>query len=493
MVKSFALTPTNRTLLQQSGLIGLIVVLGVAVSILPLKWSAVLVGGGIFLTLSLCQPKLGVYALVLAIPFSSLLQINIGGANLGPMEGLLGLMLVSWLLKMMSQRQIIIPRPPLLWPFLILLSAMLISWLVALSIKASLVETIKWGEMLLLYLFMCANFQADSQHSANETRWLIMAILIAGMAQAGLGLYQFIFKVGPEGFLLFGGRFLRAYGTFRQPNPYAGYLGLILPLALSLSLWGVAHLKSVRRQRLDLILAGLASAGLGVMLSALFASQSRGAWLGFVGAATVTVLLKGGRWRWALTLLLAGGGILVSMGALTLLPATIAQRFVDALPFLNIPDITRVELTDANFAILERLAHWRAAEYMWRDHLWLGVGIGNYEAVYPAYAIGRWLDPLGHAHNYLLNLGAETGLIGVISYLVFWVWVIGFAIAGAAKTAVNSLERAILAGSMGIIVHLHIHNLLDNLYVQGMYLHVALVLSLITLIAKQSTYVLNEA
>jgi O-antigen ligase len=196
----------------------------------------------------------------------------------------------------------------------------------------------------------------------------------------------------------------------------------------------------------------------------------------------VTVLLKGGRWALALTGALIAAAILISMGALALLPETVSQRFVDALPFLNIPDITRVELTDANFAILERLAHWRAAEGMWLDHLWLGVGFGNYEVVYPAYAIGRWLDPLGHAHNYFLNLGAEAGIVGLVGYFLFWAWVTGYAMYGLLRSKAAGLNRAILAGCMGIIAHLHIHNLLDNLYVQGMYLHIALVLSLITLI-----------
>ena len=191
----------------------------------------------------------------------------------------------------------------------------------------------------------------------------------------------------------------------------------------------------------------------------------------------------GGRWAIALSVALdCGGHSYLYGGVLSLLPATVSQRFIDVLPFLNIPDIARVELTDANFAILERLAHWRAAEGMWLDHLWLGVGFGNYEVVYPAYAIGRWLDPLGHAHNYVLNLGAETGIVGLIGYCLFWLWVIAYAWRGLNNSEASGLNRAILAGCIGIITHLHIHNLLDNLYVQGMYLHIALVLSLITLV-----------
>ena len=120
---------------------------------------------------------------------------------------------------------------------------------------------------------------------------------------------------------------------------------------------------------------------------------------------------------------------------------------------------------------------------MWLEHFWLGVGFGNYAAVYPAYAVGRWLDPLGHAHNYLLNIGAEAGLVGLLGYLLFWGWVILFSLRVLRRTEPRSLQRAIVAGGLGIFTHLHLHNLFDNLYVQGMYLHIAVIFGLITLVA----------
>ena len=456
----------------------IIVILGLILAALPLSLAGIIVSGCIVVVLALLHPKITVYLLIPLIPFSSLFQVTIGGANLSPIEALLGLMLLTWLLQMATRQEIVIPHPPLLWPFLIFLSTILLSWLATLSLKASLVETVKWVEMLLLYLFLWANF------SAKDRSGLIALLLLAGAAEGLLGLYQFVFKVGPEGFLLFDGRFLRAYGTFRQPNPYAGYLGLVLPLALALTLWAGNLLAKANSAKDRLKAAGmLAGSGtaMGIMLAGLFASQSRGAWLGFIGAVILTLLLKGGRWAAALTTMLISVAILVSLGGLTFLPTTIVNRFLDALPFLGNPDIAGVQVTSANFAILERLAHWQAAQGMWRDSFWLGVGFGNYEVVYPAYAIGEWLDPLGHAHNYILNLGAETGFVGLLGYTIFWIWVISLGIRNITQTPSSSLDRAVLAGCLGIFAHLHTHNFLDNLYVQGMYLHVVLIMGLITL------------
>ena len=460
-----------------------VLALGAALGTLPLKQAALIVGGSALLILSLRAPKLGLYLLVPAIPFSALLKFSAAGVSIGPIEALFALIMGSWLLQMMARREIFIPHPPMLWPFLLFLGAIGLSWLTTFSLSASLIETLKWVEMLAIYLFITATF------SRQESRGLVVVFLLSGLAQAGLGLYQFIFKVGPDGFLLFGGQFLRAYGTFQQPNPYAGYLGLMLPLALAIFLWAaenMARIPSFGREWYNtLFWLALSGVTLGAGVAALFASQSRGGWLGFAGGVLVVILLKGGKWAAVAAMGLIGGAILISMGALALLPASILARFTDALPFITLPDISAIPLTDANFAAIERLAHWQAARAMWRDHLWLGVGFGNYEAIYAAYAVGRWIEPLGHAHNYILNIGAEAGLVGVLGYIAFWGWAIFLTLRAIKYTQADTLYRAIIIGSLGIFAHLHIHNLFDNLYVQGMYLHLSVIFALITLIENK--------
>jgi O-antigen ligase len=231
---------------------------------------------------------------------------------------------------------------------------------------------------------------------------------------------------------------------------------------------------------------------LGLLLAALYASQSRGAWLGFAAAALVVFLARSKQSAlllMALALVIALVSLISSFNfrpAAGGMPATgsaysvIIQRLADAIAVLGVTDVANTPVTDANFANLERLAHWQAARAMWRDNPWLGIGFGNYAVAYPAYAVGRWLDPLGHAHNYLLNIGAETGLVGITAYLIFWISVFG--VLWRAIRHSDGLEHAAAIGGLGIMVHLHIHNLVDNLYVQGMYLHIAIVLGLISII-----------
>ncbi len=470
--------PAIRPRTGQLLLVGLVLLVGVVISQLPLAQAALLVGGAILLALLLLEPILSLYLLIPLIPFSPLASARIGSFNIGLMEIMLALGAAAWLLKRLSGSPP--PRPleagVLVWPFLLVLGGVGLSWLNTLSIGASLVETIKWVEMLVLYGLV---FTALPR---QQLKWVAAWLLLTGMLQAGLGLYQFLFKVGPEGFLLFGGRFLRAYGTFAQPNPYAGYLGLVLPLALALVLWAFFDAPPRRTA-----LLGLALSSLAVLLAALAATQSRGAWLGFMAAGLAVLLLYNKKSAALVTVLILAGAVVGLAGAFDLsLPQVdtaynaITRRLVDAAAIFTITDITTIEVTDANFATIERLAHWQAAGEMWRDNPWLGVGFGNYAVVYPAYAVGRWLNPLGHAHNYLLNIGAEAGLVGITAYLIFWFFVFG--VLWPAVQGSRGFNRALATGVVGIMVHLHVHNLFDNLYVQGMYLHIATLLALVSIV-----------
>jgi O-antigen ligase len=361
-------------------------------------------------------------------------------------------------------------------PLLIFLGAILLSLTVTLSLQYSLKEILKWLEVLGIYIFMV------NVIGKREAKVVVLLILLAGISQALLGIYQFFGRVGPEWFLLFD-RFMRAYGTFEQPNPYGGYLGLILPLAYSLL---VASFKmqdagyrgqdasGVHSWSFAFLFYSLACV---VIAIALIMTWSRGAWLGFIAAFIVMNVVRSRRAAALFALALILLSFIIVMGGLQLLPEAITQRFLDFLPFLGGVDIGRVEITPANFAVIERLAHWQAGWDMFSEHPWLGVGIGNYEPVYPAYALPRWDEPLGHAHNYYLNIAAEAGLVGLSAYLILWVAVFWQAWQVVRRT--YGYWQGVAVGILGILTHLAVHNFFDNLYVHGMYVHIAILLGLI--------------
>ena len=443
---------------------------GLALALLPLPLAGVSIVGAIVVVVTLIRPQLGLYLLIVAVPFGSVREFSVGGMTVGAAEVLIGLALLAWLLQMLARRQVAPFLPPLTLPLLFFLGAMLFSLPGAFSLKYALKEIIKWGEVLGLYIF------AANVLDRRRIKGLIGIILLTGAAAALHGCYQFFTRSGPEGFLLFG-RFMRAYGFFEQPNPYAGYLGLTAPLALSLAL-GVKNIKSEGRKAAFL----LSAAAFGIMAVAIAMSWSRGAWFGFAAAVAAVSAARSRRAALVFAVLLLAGALILILGSFQLLPQALLQRFTGFVPYLRLFDVRDVRVTDANFAIVERMAHWQAGWQMWTEHPWRGVGIGNYEVLYPAYYIPPWEEPLGHAHNYYLNIAAETGLIGLLAYLVLWGAAFWQTILCIRRS--SGWQRALAIGLLGVLAHLSVHNFFDNLFVHNMYAHIAILLALLPHISE---------
>lgn len=466
--------------LFNAALLLIVLTVGLSIAILPLTLAGGVVLASIVFLATLIRPEYGLYLLILAVPFGSVREITISGFTVGAAEALVGFLLAAWLAKMVAAREVRTIYPPLLLPLLIFLGAILLSLTGALSLRYGFKEILKWLEVLGIYLFVSNLIERE------QAKIVVLLMLLAGIGQALVGFYQFFGRVGPEAFVVLG-RFVRAYGTFEQPNPYGGYLGLVLPLACGLLL-GIGRLANrevgTGHQSTNLLVTNflLAILGFGLMGAALIMSWSRGAWLGFAAAFILVNLAHSRRATvlFALLCLLVASALL--LGSIQVLPQTIIQRFTDFLPYLRIFDVRGLKVTDANYAVVERMAHWQAAWGMFNDRPWLGVGIGNYEPVYPAYSLPGWAEPLGHAHNYYLNIAAEAGLIGLGAYLAlsgaaFWqAWKV--------VRTTQGYWRGMAAGILGVLTHLSVHNLFDNLYVHNMYLHVAILLGLLFVIGQ---------
>ncbi len=457
----------------------------------PLGWGAVVLAGAALLLLVAVRPVAALVVLALALPFGDL-GPSFSGANM--VDLLVLLALLGWLARSVAGRRILVRWPRLTTPILCLLWIMALSLTQAVSWRDGLPEWLKWAE------FACVFLLAAQALAGRARWWVIGALFAAGLAEVALGAYQFIRQVGPEAFIL-NGRFMRAYGTFGQPNPYAGYLGYLAPVAASLALGGLGRWWRGRpagphqdRRSSDLVI-GLAAGAVALFLAAgIGMSWSRGAWLGLGAALLVVVALRSRRTA-ALTL----AGVLLVLFAVDLfgtswVPRSIVNRLGDLGGLTSDLDPAHIEITDDNFAVLERLAHWQAAERMFDDHPWLGVGIGNYAAAYPIYAQPHWYDPLGHAHNVYLNFLAETGSLGLAAFAALWLsaaWLAariawrrptrGNALAGGPADhlpgAWDAYLPALAVGVLGTLTYCTVHNIFDNLFVAHMQLQLGLLLA----------------
>jgi len=403
----------------------------------------------------------------------------------------LALTLAAWLLRGAVRREIRLRTPFLLFPLLLFIGAAALSLWDGVELQVyGLPELLKWLQILALFWLVVDHVDA------RRLPWLVGGLLLIGVFQAALGLWQFGLRgTGPDHYAILGDRYYRAYGTFEQPNPYAGYLGLVFPLGVGLSVnWltgkMVTRSQSTRPQGVpitNLPIYQLSALLLSTLLMgvALVASWSRGGWLG-MGAAGVVMLAALPRRGWIglllVTLVVVGT---LGLDATHLLPAEISARLTDFVEYVRFEDVRGVGINDANYAVLERLAHWQAALDMWRANFWSGVGFGDYEPAYADFRLLNWPIALGHAHNYYLNIAAETGLLGLSAYLLLWGAVFWQTWRVTRRAPAGSWRRGLAIGLLGAWTHLSIHHLFDNLYVNNIHLHVGVMLGLVALLATR--------
>jgi hypothetical protein len=246
---------------------------------------------------------------------------------------------------------------------------------------------------------------------------LIYAFLAGILSQATLGLWQFFTQTAMAnkwlgmaahssaqlGVLvvetLSGERWLRAYGGLDHPN----MLGALLVV-------GILFI-------IDLFLKEKYSLGkfflfyflFFVFLSALFFTFSRGAWAGLLIGLLVMLIItlirrNLDRQKKILKIILAGSLLIF-----------ILFHFYSNLVLTRLSTDTRLEAKSNT----ERIASYHAAGKIIKHHWLLGVGVGNYTLAVYNELNGRqpswYYQPV---HNAYLLVWAETGLLGIFSFLV---------------------------------------------------------------------------
>jgi len=493
---------TARTSLAAPTLVNIaLILLALALLLLPpLPWSLRICVYLILLVSTILRPRVALYLMAFAVPWGSLDYLTLGGLRQNSADLLVVFLAIGWLVSWglptyihsagRDRERGQVPAY-LVVAMLLLIAAMLLSMTAAPNLKDSLKEIAKWLEFLVLVLLGTQYLRTRRQI------WLLVVVLMAAaISQALAGYGQAIFNLGPSSFVR--SYSLRVYGTFDQPNPYAGYLNMTLVIALALLLLG--------RNWLTRTLAGIAASLIG---GAFYLTQSRGGQVALL-AALIFLVLAGypGLRVWMRVVLVAllacAGGIISGMIPLSL--------FDQVNHFLGLAGISLLDPTPQDFSTAERLAHWIAGLRMYQAHPLLGVGIGNYPDAYPAYSVTIFVNSLGQAHNYYINIAAETGTIGLLVYLFF---VLSLLVAGGCALARVSRnwqrsqgpevrkpggvpaprarlqhptrarcsehrredralagrltnDRALAIGLMGSLITVCVHNLVDDLYDHSM-------------------------
>ena len=303
-------------------------------------------------------------------------------------QALVMMVIFLWVLRIIVTRKTRFYWPPLCWAALAFALYAIARYLTA------DIEYVARFEMIqtLLYAFL---FFAVVNNLASKESSVAIALTLVFLA-AGISCYaiwQFMARSNRVWDLIspYSGR---ASGTYISPNNFACFLEMTLPLAVAFLLVG-------RVKPLTRIFLGYAALAMAAGLAVTF---SRGGWAAAAGGllALLAVLMCHRKHRLPAFLLLA---MLLAGGTF----------FVTKYLSKTISYVSRIQSVENNTAGSGfRMEMWQAAEEMWHDHFWFGVGPAHYDYRFRQYRPESVQRRPDRAHNDYLNLLADWGTTGGI-------------------------------------------------------------------------------
>jgi O-antigen ligase len=294
--------------------------------------------------------------------------------------------------------------------------------------------------LFVLLSILSVFFSTDAVRSAGELKGLLtflLVVLVSGLVDGAEDAHLVVDALRLTTlYLVLRGLvdyFVRGYDNVWERlsgglSIYMTYAGLLMVLSLVLAARALTAGRARRERLADGILAVSAVVLVGL-------SFTRNAYLGLAAGAIVLVLTA----RPRLSLALLPLAVLF----FALLPAGVRDRAASTF-----------DRTDA--AARDRISMWSAGAEMISERPFFGVGPGRVKELYPVYRQPGFVEAsVGHLHDNLVNLAAETGVPSALAYLalVVAVFVAGWPLAVARdRPDVRSLARGALAANAALFV-----------------------------------------
>ena len=403
----------------------------------------VVTGGVALAALAVTRPLVTLYVAVLLIPLN---QVSVGFGQvhgITPAEAVLVLTAAGWVVGTVARGQLPVTSTPLTKPFLLLLVAVVPGLAVAVDSFIVVKTLIMWSAFFAVFQLVAADGRTVT------VRRLLLVLTVSGAAVGAMTVIKASSSL-PQELQDFGESATnRGVGAFTQPNQLAGFEAMVFPAAVALLVAG----RGARARTLALASSALIVAGLALSLS-------RG---GLVAMAGALILMLGWRpFRRA-----------VVVAALGVTGLAVVSPSLQGLPHTDVV-VTRASIVEQRLSSIGYAAHgvdprfelWRTTPDIIRDHLPLGVGVGNFPNAAVRYGLVDASGlPYDHAHNLILTVGAELGLLGLVAVTWAAVALSRLLIRACRRSADPALAFAVAAGLVAFMVEGLVDDLLASNFI----------------------------
>ena len=400
--------------------------------------------------LTLYRLDWAMWIIVFATPISVNLTDLTGGAGLSvPTEPMLVLVTLIALIKMILQgefdRNII--RHPISIAIYIYLIWMLFTAITSQLPLVSLKQFATRIWFIVPYYFVLAHLFVKNDRNKLTFLWLFLITLTVAATYTLVIHSQYGFTKKTSTWVMF--------PLFKEHTSYGAVLALMYPAVLYLtfrkSSWGFK---------------AIAGAMLAILTLATVLSYTRAAWLSLVGAGAVYLIYL---FRWSKTTVwsLAVLAVLIAAFNFSWISSQFERNTTDSSDDLNehIASVTNVSTDASN---LERINRWNSAIRMFQDRPILGHGPGTYMFLYAPYQkpsektiISTNAGNRGNAHSEYLGPLAESGVLGLLTFLGLIISVIAVAVNAYARVQNSRLKSLIRVALLGLITYF-LHGFLNN-------------------------------
>ena len=319
------------------------------------------------------------------------------------------LLLLAWSVVMIIKYRKDLPSIPLLIPVSLFTVFLFGTALWSIAPAATLIESIKW--LNLAGLFGLTFIFAKQKKILPPA--LIGTIVASAIIPIIVALLQLIGGTGITTFGIHG----RIYGTLAHPNVFAFLLLTIIILVIQYTVVSPQHLSTPAPEHISPLYRNLS---LGILITLLLFTYTRAA---FIGLLIFIIGISTYRYK------KLGMGLIIGIGLFYLIFFPINAWLTDSfnVNLEGIPLIGRITATnDEADSFAWRQSLLRETIPIIRSRPFFGFGYGTFAKVWTENqnAIHDW-DDSSEAHNDYLRLALETGLIGLVLYLVVLTQLIG--------------------------------------------------------------------
>jgi len=312
-------------------------------------------------------------------------------------------------------------------------------------------------------------YQPRGKTKVNFISTLIISIIMVGFIISMVGIIQHFSCPGK----LYGFREIKSgasFGPYVNRNHFAGYIQMVLPLALgvflSLVLINISSRPAGFKQLLlktdpRILLIGFGSV---IMAIALLLSLSRGGIISFLGSMVYFILLAG-------CYRMINRRIITWFVILVLILTLMVVIYFDFDPVLS----KFIALKSSHASTVGRLGIWRDSWNIFKDFPVIGTGLNSFIKIHPYYSTANRRYFYTHAENDYIQLLGEMGIWGgtcLLFIIISYFYALPFKIRSKSRHRMELQEqrpreksslskRCIVLGSSTAVVGILLHSVVN--------------------------------